>query len=81
MIRGSGISWDLRKNLPYSIYNSIPFEIPVGLNGDCYDRYNIRVQEMRQSLKIIHYCLNNISTGSTLADDKKLNFTSRAALK
>lgn len=81
MIRGSGIAWDLRKNLPYSIYNSIPFEIPVGRNGDCYDRYLIRVQEMRQSLVIINYCLNKISKGSVLTEDKKLNFTSRASMK
>jgi NADH dehydrogenase (ubiquinone) Fe-S protein 2 len=81
MIRGSGIVWDLRKNFPYSIYDSIDFEIPVGRNGDCYDRYLIRVQEMRQSLIIINYCLANIVKGPTLANDKKLNFASRASMK
>lgn len=81
MIRGSGIAWDLRKNFPYSIYSSIPFEIPVGKNGDCYDRYLIRVQEMRQSIVIIMYCINNLVSGPVLTEDKKLNFTSRASLK
>jgi len=81
MIRGSGIAWDLRKNLPYGIYNSIPFEVPVGKNGDCYDRYLIRVQEMRQSLAIINFCLSNITQGPILTADKKLNFTSRATMK
>ena len=71
----------MRKNFPYSIYDSIDFEIPVGRNGDCYDRYLIRVQEMRQSLIIINYCLANIVKGPTLANDKKLNFASRASMK
>lgn len=81
MIRGSGIAWDLRKNTPYSIYDSIDFEIPIGRNGDCYDRYLIRVQEMRASIEIINFCVNNIVVGSVLSDDKKLNFTSRSAMK
>jgi len=55
MLRGSGITWDLRKNQPYEIYSEIDFSIPVGNNGDCYDRYLIRVEEMRQSLKIIKF--------------------------
>jgi NADH dehydrogenase (ubiquinone) Fe-S protein 2 len=63
MLRGSGITWDLRKNQPYEIYSEIDFSIPVGNNGDCYDRYLIRVEEMRQSLKIIKECLNLINTG------------------
>jgi len=81
MIRGSGIAWDLRRNFPYSIYSSIPFEVPVGLNGDCFDRYLIRVQEMRQSVIIINYCLEHICRGPVLVEDKKLNSISRAALK
>lgn len=67
--------------MPYSIYDSIPFEIPIGKNGDCFDRYLIRVQEMRQSIFIINYCLSNIVGGSVLSNDKKLNFTSRASMK
>lgn len=81
MIRGSGIAWDLRKSLPYSIYPSLKFEIPVGLNGDCYDRFMVRVQEMRQSLSIVTQCLENIPTGVTLTSDKKLNFVQRANMK
>ncbi len=57
MLRGSGIKWDLRKNQPYEIYSELNFEIPVGISGDCYDRYLIRILEMRQSLKIIFQCL------------------------
>ena len=60
MLRGSGISWDLRKTQPYDTYNKLNFNIPVGLNGDCYDRYLIRLLEMRESLKIINQCLNLI---------------------
>lgn len=81
MIRGSGISWDLRKNLPYSVYSSLSFEIPVGLNGDCYDRFQIRVQEMRQSINIINQCLLRISSGPVLSSDKKLNFVNRSNMK
>ena len=53
MLRGSGISWDLRKTQPYDVYDSMDFDIPVGTNGDCFDRYLIRIEEMRQSLRII----------------------------
>ena len=63
LLRGSGISWDLRKSQPYEIYDELDFKIPIGRNGDCYDRYLIRINEMRQSLKIIIQCLNNIETG------------------
>ena len=57
LLRGSGICWDLRKNQPYEIYDELDFDIPVGTNGDCYDRYLVRLEEMRQSLRIIHQCL------------------------
>jgi NADH:ubiquinone oxidoreductase subunit D len=53
MLRGSGIAWDLRKKQPYEVYDRIDFDIPVGVNGDCYDRYLVRVEEMRQSNRII----------------------------
>jgi NADH dehydrogenase (ubiquinone) Fe-S protein 2 len=81
MLRGSGISWDLRKTQPYEIYDKTPFDIPVGSNGDCFDRYLIRIQEMRQSLKIISYCINNIPTGNVKIDDKKITPPSRIELK
>ncbi len=57
MLRGSGIAWDLRKKQPYEVYDRMDFDIPVGVNGDCYDRYLVRVQEMRESNKIIKQCI------------------------
>jgi NADH dehydrogenase (ubiquinone) Fe-S protein 2 len=81
MLRGSGIPWDLRKNQPYDVYSKMDFEVPLGTNGDCYDRYLIRVQEMRESLKIIHQCLNNIPTGSVKVSDNKITAPSRGHLK
>jgi NADH dehydrogenase (ubiquinone) Fe-S protein 2 len=81
MLRGSGVEWDLRKTQPYEVYDQIPFSIPVGRNGDCYDRYLIRMQEMRQSIRIIHYCLNNIPEGEIKTDDKKVVPPSRSEMK
>jgi len=81
MLRGSGITWDLRKNQPYEIYSEIDFSIPVGNNGDCYDRYLIRVEEMRQSLKIIKACLNLINTGPIKSSNYKFNSPSRNEIK
>jgi NADH dehydrogenase (ubiquinone) Fe-S protein 2 len=81
MLRGSGITWDLRKNQPYEIYSEIDFSIPVGNNGDCYDRYLIRVEEMRQSLKIIKACLNLINTGPIKSYNYKFNSPSRNEIK
>jgi len=81
MLRGSGLAWDLRKIVPYEIYNLLEFEIPVGLNGDCYDRYLIRIEEMRQSIRIIEQCLNNIPTGLVKIDNKKVSPPSRAIMK
>ena len=72
MLRGSGIVWDLRYNQPYELYSELDFEIPVGTNGDCYDRYLIRVEEMIQSLNIIHQCLNKIESGPIKTDDIKV---------
>jgi NADH:ubiquinone oxidoreductase subunit D len=65
MLRGSGILWDLRKTQPYDCYRSFSFEIPVGTNGDCFDRYLIRIEEMKQSVSIIQKCLNSLPKGET----------------
>ena len=81
MIRGSGIPWDLRKTQPYDVYDTMNFHVPVGTNGDCYDRYLIRVQEMRESLRIIMQCLNKLPTGLIKTDDRKITAPSRAQLK
>jgi len=81
MLRGSGVAWDLRKTLPYDGYEQFHFDVPVGTRGDCYDRYLIRVEEMRQSLAIIMQCLNALPTGPIKSDDKKLTAPSRAQMK
>jgi NADH-quinone oxidoreductase subunit D len=60
MVRGSGAAWDLRKAQPYECYNEMDFDIPIGKNGDCYDRYLIRMQEMRESVKIMQQCVNRL---------------------
>lgn len=81
MLRGSGINWDLRKSQPYEVYNDVKFDIPVGLNGDCYDRYLVRIFEMRESVKIIEQCLNQIPTGPIKSNDNKLTPPSRHEMK
>jgi NADH dehydrogenase (ubiquinone) Fe-S protein 2 len=81
MLRGSGIQWDLRKNSPYEIYSEIDFNIPVGKIGDCYDRYLVRIEEMKQSLVIIQYCLKNICLGPIKMNDSKYSPPSRANMK
>jgi NADH dehydrogenase (ubiquinone) Fe-S protein 2 len=81
MLRGSGIKWDLRKTQPYDKYKDFNFSIPVGINGDCYDRYLIRILEMRESLKIIEQCLNSIGVGIYKTPDNKITPPSRTDLK
>lgn len=81
LLRGSGISWDLRKNIPYEIYENLTFNIPVGKNGDCYDRYLIRIFEMRESIKIIYQCINQIPLGPYKIIDNKLYYPSRKDMK
>jgi len=81
LLRGSGIPWDLRKTQPYEVYEFMDFDIPVGTNGDCYDRYLIRVNEMRQSIRIINQCLNNIPTGPIKVDNNKISTPSKLGLK
>jgi len=81
MLRGSGVDWDLRKVEKYDIYEKMNFLVPVGKNGDCYDRYLIRVEEMRQSLRIILQCLNEMPTGFIKVDDRKVSAPSRSMMK
>jgi len=81
MLRGSGIPWDLRKNQPYEIYEELDWQIPVGTRGDCYDRYLIRMEEMRQSIRLIEQCLNNMPEGDSLLDNYKYTKPPRHEMK
>ena len=73
MLRGSGVAWDLRRSQPYDCYDDIEFKIPIGKNGDCYDRYLCRIEEMRESVKIIKQCLNNLPKGPIKTEDGKIS--------
>lgn len=81
MLRGSGIPWDLRKTQPYEIYDQLEFEIPQGTNGDCYDRYLIRIEEMRQSIKIINQVINQMPTGLIKNTNHKIINPTRIEIK
>ncbi len=81
MLRGSGVAWDLRRSQPYDCYNDLEFKIPVGKNGDCYDRYLCRIEEMRESLKIIKQCLKNIPKGPIKTEDGKISPPPKKELK
>ena len=83
MIRGSGIAWDLRKKQPYEVYDRMDFDIPIGTNGDCYDRYLVRVEEMRQSNRIIKQCVNWLkkNPGPVMLADHKVVPPSREEMK
>jgi len=81
MLRGSGLPWDLRRTSPYEIYNCLDFSIPVGSNGDCFDRYLLRMEEMHQSLHILSECLSQIPTGRTKASNYKICPPPRAIVK
>lgn len=81
LLRGSGIAWDIRKTDPYELYETLNFSIPTGINGDSYDRYLIRIFEMRQSLKIIQQCINNIPSGLFKTEDNKISPPSRKEMK
>jgi NADH-quinone oxidoreductase subunit D len=75
MLRGSGVEWDLRKHQPYSVYDELDFDIPVGLTGDCYDRYLVRMEEMQQSNNIIKQCVNWLKNnpGPVMSDNHKVS--------
>ena len=81
MLRGSNVAWDLRKSQPYDCYEQIDFNIPVGKNGDCYDRYLCRVEEMRESIRIIDQCLKNMPKGPIKSMDGKITPPSKKELK
>jgi len=83
MIRGSGIAWDLRKKQPYEVYEHMDFDIPVGINGDCYDRYLVRIQEMRESNRIIKQCIDwlRVNDGIIITDNQKIAPPKREGMK
>ena len=81
MLRGSGVQWDLRKTQPYDVYDRLDFQVPVGTHGDCYDRYLIRIEEMRQSIRIIMESINTMPTGVIKSDDKKISPPARTQMK
>ncbi|WP_287372429.1 NADH-quinone oxidoreductase subunit D [Oceanithermus sp.] len=83
MLRGSGIAWDLRRKQPYEVYDRLDFDIPVGTNGDCYDRYLVRIEEMRQSNRIIRQCIDwlRANPGPVMVDDHKVAPPPREEMK
>jgi NADH-quinone oxidoreductase subunit D len=83
MLRGSGVAWDLRKVQPYEVYDLMDFDVPVGKNGDCYDRYLVRIAEMRQSNRIVKQCVEWLrnNPGPVMTDNHKVAPPSRAAMK
>lgn len=81
MVRGSGLAWDLRRAQPYECYNDLEFDIPVGKNGDCYDRYLIRMEEMRQANRIMRQCIEKMPKGPVSSDDNKVVPPKRGEMK
>ena len=81
MLRGSGVAWDLRKSQPYEIYDQLDFKVAIGKNGDCYDRYLVRMEEMRQSLHLIRQCIEKMPQGEVMTDDVKIAPPRRALMK
>ena len=81
MLRSTGIPWDLRKAQPYDVYDRMDFDIPVGKNGDCYDRFLLRIEEMRQSLRIMKQCINDMPAGDVVTEDRKVAPPRRGEMK
>ncbi len=81
MLRGSGVPWDLRRAQPYECYADLEFEIPVGKNGDCFDRYLVRIEEMRQSLRIIEQCIEKMPEGPVSVENNKVTPPKRGEMK
>ena len=81
MLRGSGVAWDLRKAQPYDAYAEMDFDIPIGKNGDCWDRYLVRMEEMRQSLRIMKQALKKMKPGPVMVDDRKVTPPPRSEMK
>lgn len=81
MLRATGIPWDIRKSQPYAIYEELDFQIPVGTNGDCYDRYLVRLAEIRESCRIVRQCLEKMPKGPVQTDDPKISPPSRPLMK
>jgi NADH-quinone oxidoreductase subunit D len=81
MLRASGVPWDLRKAQPYMVYDKMDFDIPIGKNGDCYDRYLVRFEEMRQSLKIVKQCIAEMPGGPASSNDRKIAPPPRSEMK
>jgi NADH-quinone oxidoreductase subunit D len=83
MLRGSGVAWDLRKKQPYEVYDKLDFDIPVGVNGDCYDRYLVRIEEFRQSNRIIKQCIEWLrqNPGPVISSDNKVAPPDREGMK
>ena len=83
MLRGSGVEWDIRKNEPYSVYEKMEFDIPIGVTGDCYDRYLVRMEELRQSTRIISQCVKwlKVNPGPVMSDDHKVAPPKRGNMK
>jgi NADH-quinone oxidoreductase subunit D len=81
VLRSTGAAWDLRKAEPYAVYDRMEFDIPVGKNGDCYDRYLVRLEEMRQSLRIIRQCIAEMPDGPVMVEDNKIAPPKRGDMK
>jgi NADH-quinone oxidoreductase subunit D len=80
MLRGSGVDWDLRRDQPYLVYDQLDFDVPVYTNGDVYDRYRVHMDEMRESARIVHQCVEGLPEGPWTIDDRKLVLPPRAEL-
>jgi NADH-quinone oxidoreductase subunit D len=81
MLRASGVAWDLRRSQPYDVYDRMEFEVPFGTRGDCYDRFMVRVEEVRQSSRIIKQCLNQMQEGAVSSTDRKVVPPKRGEMK